>query len=191
MGGGLRNKIYLDLSSAASRRFCLSPCFRARPCTSVVNIIFPWKYIFPGYVFLTTEHHGTTLNRGYMFRVSVSIREIRGRLYISLPRGQRKSFEPLGEIRNLINLSPRLACAFSQFSEINYLTLSLATLARYLNTQNFRARPCPSVVGIISHWRTSFRGFVVTTELHGTTLNRGYLFALRSAQKSKQSKPII
>ena len=44
----------------------------------------PLKYIFP-WLFLTTEHHGTTQNRGYMFRVSVSIREIRGRLYISLP----------------------------------------------------------------------------------------------------------
>ena len=46
--------------------------------------------------------------------------------------------------RNLINLGPRLSCAFSQFSETNCLTLSLAMLARYLNTQfmNLVMRHC-------------------------------------------------
>ena len=46
--------------------------------------------------------------------------------------------------RNLINLWPRLSCAFSQFSEINCLTLSLAMLARYLNSQfmNLVMRRC-------------------------------------------------
>ena len=46
--------------------------------------------------------------------------------------------------RNLINLWPRLSCAFSQFSEINCHTLSLATLARYLNYQfmNLVMRRC-------------------------------------------------
>ena len=46
-----------------------------------------------------------------------------------------------------------------------------------------RDNPCSSVVGIISHWMTSFRGYILTTELHWTTLNQEYLFALRSAQK--------
>ena len=46
--------------------------------------------------------------------------------------------------RNLINLWPCLSCAFSQFSEINCHTLSLATLARYLNSQfmNLVMRRC-------------------------------------------------
>ena len=46
--------------------------------------------------------------------------------------------------RNLINLWPRLSCAFSQFSEINCFTLSLAMLARYLNSQfmNLVMRRC-------------------------------------------------
>ena len=30
----------------------------------------------------------------------------------------------------------------------------------------FRANPCSSVVGIISHRMTSFRGYILTTELH-------------------------
>ena len=46
--------------------------------------------------------------------------------------------------RNLINLWPRLSCAFSQFSEINCHTLSLATLNRYVNSQfmNLVMRRC-------------------------------------------------
>ena len=93
--------------------------------------------------------------------------------------------------RNLINLWPRLSCAFSQFSEINCLTLSLAMLARYLNTRSFRAYPCPSVVGILSHRGTIFCGYGLTTEYHWTSLNQGYIFSLPCGQKSQLSKLII
>ena len=47
----------------------------------------------------------------------------------------------------------------------------------------FCGNPCSSVVGIIFLRETSFYGYILTTELHWTTLNQEYLFALRSAQK--------
>ena len=58
-----------------------------------------------------------------IFRASVLIRAYQWEViyFLALPG------------RNLINLIPRLAYAFSRFSEINCLTLSLAMLARYLN----------------------------------------------------------
>ena len=61
----------------------------------------------------------------------------------------------------------------------------------YTDISCIRGNPCSSVVGIISHWMTSFRGYILTTELHWTTLNKEYLFALRSAQKSQLSKPNV
>ena len=41
-----------------------------------------------------------------------------------------------------------------------------------------------------TEWRLS-AGYILTTELHWTTLNQEYLFALRSAQKSQLSKPSV
>ena len=73
---------------------------------------------------------------------------------------------PVG--RNLINLWPRLAYAFSRFSEINCLTLSLAMLARYLNTQSIRANLCSSVGHYISYalWARNLINLILVRFTH-------------------------
>ena len=127
-------------------------CFRAHLCSSV------------GY-YIPTDLHWFTLNQGYISCICVNPCLSVGGYISPCPAG-----------RNLINLWPRLAYAFSRFSEINCLTLSLAMLACYLNTRSFRAYPCPSVVGNVSHGDMSFCGDGLTTELHRTSLNQGYMY---------------
>ena len=75
--------------------------------------------------------------------------------------------------RNLINLWPRLSCAFSQFSEINCLTLSLAMLARYLNSQFMNL--------VMRHCRYS-----CLYTLHPTF----YLYTLRFTPKATATTPL-
>ena len=40
-----------------------------------------------------------------------------------------------------------------------------------------RVNPCASVVGNISRWETSFCGYILTTEPHGTALKQEYIFS--------------